>query len=61
MINNARLTIIVKTLSLSEADPTISIRGLFLEQKIDFQTICFMKNQKIPRRNSKRKLKKNEI
>jgi len=30
--------------------------GFLLEKKSDFKTICFEKNQKILRRNSKRKL-----
>ena len=32
--------------------------GNILEKKLDFKTICFKKNQKILRRNAKRKITK---
>ena len=45
---------------ISEANPDIFIRGgggpFFLEKISDFKAICFKKNQKMPRRNLKRKL-----
>ena len=42
---------------IAKADINISIKWPILIRKIsDFKTICFKKNQKIPRPNSKRKL-----
>ena len=44
---------------ISEADTDISIsraRFFLKKNKQDFKTICFSKNQKIPGRNSTRKL-----
>ena len=41
-----------------QTDPDISIKGGggVNKKKSDFNAICFTKNQRIPRRNSKRKL-----
>jgi hypothetical protein len=38
--------------------PSTSVQNIFKEKKSDFKTICFKKNQKILRRNSRRKLQK---
>jgi hypothetical protein len=43
---------------MAEENPDISIRGPFFsgKKKLDFKTSCLKINQKIPRRNSNRKL-----